>query len=77
MASSGSPAIARAVTSKPASANVPRAQSSPAALAPGSPGYAAAFCAQAAFYALALYGARLDRRERPAPARGEAFREAA
>jgi cellulose synthase/poly-beta-1,6-N-acetylglucosamine synthase-like glycosyltransferase len=50
---------------------------SSAALAPGSLGYAAAFCGQAAFYALALYGARLDRRERPAPARGEAFREAA
>src|SRR5690606_6360865 len=37
MASSGSPAITRAVTSKPASTNVPRAQSSPAALPPGSP----------------------------------------
>lgn len=48
-----------------------------AALAPGSAFYAAALGGQLLFYGLALYGARLDRRERLAPARGGVYREAA
>ncbi|MGE0447577.1 MAG: glycosyltransferase family 2 protein, partial [Vicinamibacterales bacterium] len=48
-----------------------------AALALESAFYAAALGGQLVFYALALYGARLDRRERLVPARGEVYREAA
>jgi cellulose synthase/poly-beta-1,6-N-acetylglucosamine synthase-like glycosyltransferase len=47
-----------------------------AALCTASPLYAAVFAAQAAFYALAAYGARLDRRGRRTPA-AEVAREAA
>ena len=47
-------------------------------LAAGSPLYAAALAAQLAFYGLAAYGARLDRRERARSAPGrEVMREAA
>jgi hypothetical protein len=48
-----------------------------AALAPTSLIYAVGFGVQLGFYALALYGAWLDRRERRAPLHTEEFREAA